>query len=169
MYQQNYAWCSNILVLHWKIIRIHSVQSTFLYFHLSKYSDSLTRHRNNDSIATLSILEQCLNSWLIPWGLGVEVDSWFDVVAAERGALITRCTARPSLMLWVLRVSWSFMILPAKIRHSWSTCALNFFETTSLNYRPRRVAGEKEKQINYRTAELTRIPFDSWRLAMRQT
>lgn len=55
---------------------------------------------------------------------------------AESGAvvLITRWTVRPSFMLWFDKFSWSFIILPAKIKHNCSGKALNFLATASLNW-----------------------------------
>lgn len=48
---------------------------------------------------------------------------------------ITRWTVRPSFKLCIFRVSWSFRILPAKIRHTCSIVAPNFSATTSLSCR----------------------------------
>jgi hypothetical protein len=48
---------------------------------------------------------------------------------------MTRWTVMPSLTLWVARLSWSFMIFPAKMRQRFSTGAeLNFAEIASLNW-----------------------------------
>lgn len=51
------------------------------------------------------------------------------------GVLITRWTVSPSLMLCCFRVSASFIIFPAKIRHNCSGSALNFGDKTSFSYK----------------------------------
>ena len=49
---------------------------------------------------------------------------------------ITKWTVISSLMLWVASVSWSFMILPEKIKHNRSTGVFsNSADTLSLNWK----------------------------------
>ena len=75
-------------------------------------------------------------------------------------------------MLWVLRVSWSFMILPAKMRHSWSACALNFLETASLNCRHVRTkregegGGEERKERNKHKIRDAKLTKSVWQLML---
>ena len=54
--------------------------------------------------------------------------------AAPADCLMTRWTVMPSLTLWEVRVSVSFMILPAKMRQRFSRGALpNLLEMACLN------------------------------------
>ena len=66
------------------------------------------------------------------------VDAEDDVVDAGVSpvgfTLITKCTVTPSFMPCCNKVSWSFRILPEKIKHSWSLVFENFLPTSSFSY-----------------------------------
>lgn len=156
----HHFWVAHQLVLHSRLEIHESARVCSQSLETGQSADLIKAKRCLANIGWSANRTLWFRFWRRLDHLKFTISQRLKFAAAEfRFTSLTKCTVNPSLMLWLLSESASFMILPAKIRHSCSGSDSNFSATSALNcVRGRRKSNQMmiKHFLGRRDSELSR-------------